>query len=147
MTVTPASDLSVTPMHHPQDAAIVEAIRARLPDVRIVYRYGSAGGAYEREESDLDIAVLAGHALSLDEKLSLSVALQEICGKEADVNDLRSLPVTLRVQIVTTGARLYASDTAAAEEYASRTLSDYVRLNEERREILEDVRRRGSVYG
>lgn len=55
--------------------------------------------------------------------------------------------MTLRVQIVVDGVRLYAADTAAAEEYDSRTLSEYVRLNEERRGILQDIRQRGRIHG
>lgn len=35
----------------------------------------------------------------------------------------------------------------AAEEYDSRTLSGYVRLNEERRAILADITERGGIYG
>ncbi|MDE2310534.1 MAG: nucleotidyltransferase domain-containing protein [Betaproteobacteria bacterium] len=137
----------LAPSTHPLDGAIVATLRADLPDLRAVYRYGSAGSIHEREDSDLDIAILAGHPLSFEEQCRLAADLMRVSERDVDLNDLRRLPVTLRVQIVTGGIRLYAADTAAAEEYDSRTLSDYTRLNEERRGILDDIQHRGRIYG
>lgn len=136
----------LAPSTHPLDGVIVATLRAGLPDLRAVYRYGSAGSIHEREDSDLDIAILAGHPLSFEEQCRLVTDLMRVSERDVDLNDLRRLPVTLRVQIVTGGIRLYAADTAAAEEYDSRMLSDYARLNEERRGILEDIQHRGRIY-
>ncbi|MFN3594688.1 MAG: type VII toxin-antitoxin system MntA family adenylyltransferase antitoxin [Thiobacillaceae bacterium] len=136
---------AITPRQHPLHAEIVEVLKAGLADLRLVYRYGTAGGAYARPDSDLDLAILAGHRLSLDEILQLSDQLSRIARCDVDLNDLRAIPVSLRVQIVLDGALLNAAD--AAEAYATHTLSDYVRLNEVRREILNDIRARGSIHG
>lgn len=139
--------LGIAPNSLPIDAAIVAALRADLPGLRTAYRYGSAGSVYEHVDSDIDLAVLADQPLSFDELSSLKIKLMRLTDRDVDLSDLGRLPVTLRVQIVVDGCRLFASDPRAADEYAARTLSDYARLNEERREILEDVRRRGSIYG
>lgn len=136
-----------TPDRHPFDEQVVAALRSGVPDLQAVYRYGSAGGEFERPESDIDLAVLAKRPLTLEEKLQMKDLLARLAGRDVDLHDLRALPVTLRVQIVIDGVRLYAANIPAAEEYDSRTLSDYVRLNEERRGILDDVRRRGSIRG
>ena len=139
--------ISITPRTHRLDDAIVATLRERLGDLRAVYRYGSAGGIYQRPDSDLDLAVLAGHRLSFDEQCALAAALSQLANLDVDLNDMRNLPVTLRVQIVTAGARIYAAHEPEAEEYDSRILSDYARLNEERRGILEDIRHRGRIHG
>jgi len=133
--------------HYQHDAAIVQKIVARLPDVRAIYRYGSAGTKYERKVSDIDIAILASRIVPLQEMLELAGELTVLTGREIDLHDLRKLPVSLRVQIVLDGKRLYCKDRAAAEAYDSRTLSEYVRLNEERRYILNDIKRREQIYG
>lgn len=138
---------SIVPTTLPIDAAIVAALQAGLPGLHVVYRYGSAGGSYERADSDIDLAVLADRPLSFEERSRLSVELMRLTDRDIDLNDLRQLPVTLRVQIVVDGCRLFATAAGAADEYAARTMSDYARLNEERKYILEDVRRRGSIYG
>lgn len=138
---------AITPRQHPLDADIVEVLRAGLADLRLVYRYGTAGGTYARPDSDLDLAILAGHRLSLAELIQLSGQLSRIARCDVDLNDLRVLPVSLRVQIVLDGVLLYAADAAEASAYATHTLSDYVRLNESRREILNDIRARGRIHG
>jgi predicted nucleotidyltransferase len=133
--------------HYPLDPDLVVIILERVADVIAIYRYGSAGSEFERPDSDLDIAILADHLLTFDERLDLAVRLAKLVGRDVDVVDMRGIPVTLRAQIAAVAARLYAGDLARADEFDSRAFSDYARLNEERRGILDDVRRRGSIYG
>ncbi len=71
----------------------------------------------------------------------------ELTGRDIDLHDMQKLPVTLRVQIVLQGKRIYCMDRVAAETYDSHTLSDYVRLNEERQFILQDIQQREQIYG
>ena len=129
------------------DHAIVAAVLARLPAARAIYRYGSAGGVFEREDSDVDIAVLSGAPLSFEIRMVLVVDLMRTLGRDVDMVDMGGVPVTLKIQIVASGARLYVADISDVDDYETRVFSDYARLNEERRGILEDVRQRGSVYG
>jgi len=68
-------------------------------------------------------------------------------GRDIDFYDMKKYPVTLRVQIVLEGNRIYSKDLIAAETYDTHVLSDYVRLNEERRLILKDVQQREQIYG
>jgi predicted nucleotidyltransferase len=129
------------------DVLIVARLRESLPGLRAVYRYGSAGSCYERPDSDIDLAVLLDMPLDFRLQNQLATELAQLTGREIDLNDMGRLPVTLRVQIVTQGVRLFATHHGAAEEYDSRTLSDYAYLNEARRGIMEDVRSRGNIYG
>ena len=130
-----------------RDEQIVSILNAGLPGLRAVYRYGSAGGMYERPDSDVDLAVLADVPLDFATQSRLAAELARLLGREVDLNDMHRLPVTLRVQIVTGGVRIFAANQPVAEEYDSRVLSDYAYLNEARKGILDDVRRRGSIYG
>ncbi len=137
----------VTPSHMAMDGAVVAAVRAHLPAARAVYRYGSAGGPFERDDSDVDIAILADKPLSFEARAALAAELMHLLGRDVDLVDMAGIPVTLKLQIVASGARLYAADLSDVEAYESRVFSDYARLNEERRGILEDVRQRGRVHG
>ena len=129
------------------DTAIVALLQRDVPGLCAVYRYGSAGGPHERLDSDIDIALLAEMPLPFGERQKLAIKLAELTHRDVDLNDMLTLPLTLRVQIVMNGVRLYARDHVAAEYYDTHTLSDYVRLNEERAGIMADVRARGSIYG
>ena len=139
--------MNLTPSRHPQDPVIIETVLASIADVVSLYRFGSAGSEYERADSDLDVAILAGHLLSFDERLNLAAGLSRVVGRDVDVVDMRAIPVTLRVQIAADGSRLFASNPNESAEFESRAFSDYARLNEERHGILEDIRQRGRIYG
>lgn len=129
------------------DPLMIETIIAKLPDVQAIYRYGSAGSIYERPDSDIDIAILASRIVTFQEITELVSTLMNLTGRDIDLHDLRKLPVTLRVQIVLQGTRIYCVDRVAAETYDTHTLSDYVRLNEERNLILKDIQQREQIYG
>jgi len=132
---------------HPPDQLIASIVADELPDVLAIYRYGSSGSTYQRADSDIDIAILADHRLSFREINHLSQDLATATGGEIDLHDIRALPVTLRVQIVLDGTRLYGNGKTPVEAYETLVLSEYVRLNEERREILNDIQKRGQIYG
>ncbi len=132
---------------YPLDPLIIKTIIAELPDVQAIYRYGSAGSKYERPDSDIDIAILANRIVPFQEMTKLAVTLMDLTGRDVDLNEMRKLPVTLRVQIILQGVRVFCKDQVAAETYDSHTLSDYVRLNEERQYILKDIQQREQIYG
>jgi len=51
------------------------------------------------------------------------------------------------MQIVSRGTRLYCADQIECDTYDNYIYSSYARLNEERSGILEDIAKRGTVYG
>lgn len=61
--------------------------------------------------------------------------------------DLRRASTVLRSQVVADADVLFTTGDADTEEVLDFVLSDYARLNEERRDIVRDVRERGSVRG
>jgi len=69
-----------------------------------------------------------------------------IFGRDVDLVDLRSASTVMRFQVVSTGRRLLCLDQEAVALFEMYALADYCRLNEERRAILDDVRRLGRVY-
>ena len=147
MNTDPPSSLDVTPPRSRYDDTIVNAVRTRVPHVLAVYRYGSAGGAFERADSDIDIAIRTPDGLPLESRIALAGELMDTFHRQVDVVDMAEIPVTLRVQIAAHGARLYCVNPGDSAEYESRAFSDYARLNEERRAILEDIRQRGHIHG
>lgn len=128
-------------------AALVERLRETFPALISVYRFGSYGTKYERPESDLDLAVYAGTALSGLEVWRTAQELASDIGRDVDLVDLAMASTVMRAQVIHNGGRIYCDDVVACETFEDYAYSSYARLNEERRGILEDIRRRGSVYG
>jgi predicted nucleotidyltransferase len=127
--------------------AVVNTLRQRLPGVLAIYLFGSHAAGTARRESDIDLAVLGPAPLADEERWHLAQSLAVALGRDVDLVDLRRASAVMRVQVIDSGKLLFESDPTQRQEFEAFALSDYARLNEERRGILDDIRARGSVYG
>ncbi|HVS63714.1 MAG TPA: nucleotidyltransferase domain-containing protein [Thermoanaerobaculia bacterium] len=137
---------SETPPEIPT-SEIVALLRERLPSLDAVYLFGSTAEGSALPGSDLDIAVLAGRPLEATERFELQIALAVLVRQDVDLVDLLRASDVLRIQVIANGALLFARDRQSVEAFEAYALSSYARLNEERRDILEQAQREGSVYG
>lgn len=128
--------------HH----TILSVIRSRVPDPIAVYVFGSTAAGAVHESSDLDLAVLPREPLTPGARWDLQQELAVALRNDVDLVDLRSASTVMRFQVVTTGELIHDGDPRERAEFEMLALSMYARLNEERREILEQVRREGRVY-
>jgi uncharacterized protein len=113
-----------------------------------LYLYGSRATGTANAGSDYDFALIAPLILEQAELEGIRESLSEILPGRPDVDcvDLRRIPLTLAAQILETGIVLFCEDEPERARLETRLLSMYASLNEERREILEDIAPRGSVY-
>lgn len=130
-----------------QYSEIIAAITASLPDVAAIYCFGSHGSAYERSDSDVDLAILGRGLFDPVATWDLSQDLAVRLRREVDLIDLAGASTVLQAQIVSGGERLFCADPGYCDSYEAYILSAYARLNEERKDILREVLNRGSVYG
>lgn len=128
-------------------ADIVAYLRLAVPDALAIYRFGTWGTVTERADSDLDLAVLARQRLPAAQSWEIAQQLATLAGRNVDLVDLHAASTVMAAQIVSQGERLHCSDTRCCAEYEDYIYSAYARLNEERREILRDIQKRGNVYG
>ena len=126
---------------------LLERLREEFPALISVYCFGSSGTEHERPESDLDLAVYAGGPLPIVKLWRVAQDLASVVGRDVDVVDLSSASTVMRAQVIHGGERFYCADEVGCETFEDYVYSSYARLNEERRGILEDILRRGSVYG
>lgn len=128
--------------------SIVALIRERLSPLAI-YLFGSQAEGQAQPGSDLDIAVLGSAPYDPWELFVLAqdlVALQE-SQPEVDLVDLATATPLLRAKVVTQGQRVFCEDSLRCDLFEIRVLKEYAYLQEERRQILEDIYRHGRVYG
>jgi uncharacterized protein len=126
---------------------LINALLEAIPGCLAIYRFGSWQTEAERGDSDIDLAVLPPEPIDPVRRWELAQALASMAGRDVDLVDLLGASTVLRIQVVARGQRLYCADLHAAEQFEDAVFSAYARLNEERREILADVRKRGNVYG
>ena len=120
------------------ESAISTIVRHE-PDVQAVYLFGSFGTGGERLGSDVDLALLLqpGRNGSLAAS-PLADALAETLGRDVDLVNLREVDTVFQKEIVMADRRIYCADATAADGFEMKVISDYQKLNEERREIIED---------
>lgn len=121
---------------------LIDSLRESIPDCQAIYSFGSWGTAAERADSDIDLAVLPLHPLDAVQRWELGQQLASLARRDVDLVDLLRASTVLRMQVVANGQRLYAADVNAVEQFEDTVFSSYARLNEERRDILDDVRQR-----
>ena len=125
---------------------IVDRILKTIPHARAIYRFGSAGTLFERPDSDIDLALLAPNSLDQMVCWELAQDLAALLKRDVDLVDLQRASTVLRHQIISYGQRIYCAHGFPAGEFESRALSDSVRLNESRRDILQDIQKRGRIH-
>lgn len=125
---------------------MVERLRARLPHLLAVYGFGSRVQGLATADSDLDVAVLVAGYADVITLWNLSGEVADLAGCAVDLVDLRAASTVLQYQIITGGARWWASDSHAAL-FESAILSEKTALDTARAGLLADIAQRGSVYG
>lgn len=126
---------------------LTRVLRERLPGLLAVYRFGSFGAPAQRADSDIDLGLLADNPLDPVQLFQLSAELATLAGREVDLVDLGTCTTVMRANIIAHGDLLHCSDRNRCESFASLAYSQYARLNEERRGILDDIQSSGSIHG
>lgn len=133
-----------------QIAAIVAIIRRDFPSAQAVYVFGSYAQGTPTADSDVDIAVLLPVEIARaagDLRLSdTALALYKCLRRDVDLVNLRLVSTVFQNQIIHTGRLIYSGDERARQEFEMLTLSFYIKLNEERAEIMRQFRTTRRAY-
>ena len=101
----------------PQDSKLKQTVLAVIrsnPAIELAILFGSIAAGKERNDSDLDLAVLAAQPMTVIEKMTLISELAENIGRPVDLVDLRSVGEPLLGQILQHGVRILGSNTQFA---------------------------------
>jgi len=120
--------------------AIQTRLEAEYPELEALYLFGSWGSEHQRDDSDLDIALLlpanANSSKTLDWYCLASELAELADTPKVDLIDLRKTNTILQMEIIDSGQRICASP--SADHFELLTLSKYQKLTEERRDIVSD---------
>ncbi len=124
----------------------IPILQSRVPGLLAIYAFGSQVQGSAGPESDLDLAVLVAGYADPFTLFSLTSELAELAGCPVDLLDLRAASTVMQYQVITTGERWWARDLQAAL-FETAILSEKTALDSARAGLLDDIQRRGSVYG
>lgn len=135
---------------------ITNTLTVEFPELQALYLFGSAAlqeaGSIEDvcSPGDIDIALLFPVETAQKKgPLSMTdaaVELEEYFSLPVDLVNIRNVSLSFRKEILATGRRVYSKDTKEADTFEMLTISFYQKLNEERREILEDFFKTRRAY-
>lgn len=133
-----------------QTEEIIRCIRQHYSEVQAIYLFGTYGTENEWKGSDVDIALLfRGDLAESVDYVSLSKlnsALESKLQRKVDLINLRKVSTVFQKEVIAADRRIFCADQNASDEFEMLTLSYYQKLNEERKEILDEFNRTGSAY-
>ena len=120
---------------------LIDVLIESVPDVCAICHFGSHASGDDRQDSDVDIAILPSRdqARPFDpvKLFSIRESLAARCSRDVDLVDLRAAPVVLAKEIIGANRRVFCPDSDHADEFEMLTLSLYQKRNDERREIVD----------
>ena len=126
---------------------IIKFLKEAFPEVIGIYLFGSRVNQENRLDSDYDLAFLLPFPTDNDYKLwliaqELAIAL----GQDVDLIDLGKATTVLAFQITAFGERIYCGSQMYCDLKEAYIISDYHRLNLERKEILLEIKESGQIF-
>lgn len=106
-------------------------------DLELLIVFGSFATNQQRQESDIDIAFLSKTEISNIQRWELQEKLAGAINTDVDLVDMSKCDDVLNFQIASKGRLIYARDEKEAQAYLDLVYAKYLKLNEDRREILE----------
>lgn len=125
----------------------IQMLHEAIPNIDAIYVFGSRASGAATPTSDLDIAVYTGTSVSTVDLWWLAQRVALIEGCDVDLVDLKRASTVLQYQIITTGTLIEVNNQLQTDLYEIFILRSYAELQRVRAPLLEDIKRRGSVYG
>ncbi len=103
----------------------LSTVLAAGPELRLAVLFGSRATGRANPNSDVDVALLFAHEVTLSEELDLQIALERAVGTSVDLVRLDEASTLVRWQVAVSGVPIVARDhewprfrARAASEYA-----------------------------
>ena len=127
------------------DGAVLASVRAKIPNLTALYVFGSQARGTPRQDSDLDLAVLAPGYIDPSLLWSLSNDIANLVNCEVDLLDLRAASTVMQYQVISTGKTVWDIG-LQAHLFEVYVLSEKLALDEAREPLLRAITKEGHVY-
>ncbi|MGB3588897.1 MAG: nucleotidyltransferase domain-containing protein, partial [Tunicatimonas sp.] len=93
------------------------------------------------------VAVLCTDQLEPLHRWDITQKLASLLRNEIDLVDLQQASTVMQFQVVSTGERIYCRDENELAWWELKVYQLYLTLNDDRKPILEEIKRTGTIYG
>lgn len=116
-------------------------------EVSAIILFGSYARNKERLDSDIDIAIKPKARLDKKELINLQNILEENINIDIHLINLDAIEEDFRYDILITGKELYVENQSEFLEYKLKAFNDYLELSEDRKIIIDKIKKGGTLYG
>lgn len=116
-------------------AVIISALSELQPE--IIYIFGSFLSEYYNDRSDIDIAFYSEQETDPYQSFLLGQNISRELGREVDLVPLKTASTVFQRQILETGQLIFEKEALFRQQFELLVLKKYLKLNEERQEIIE----------
>lgn len=117
---------------------ILEIIKLNIPEVEIIYIFGSYAEGTQTKESDVDIAFYSIKEYSEYFIFEIAQEISKILKKEVDLVQLKKSSTVFQKEVISKGIFIFEKNKIEREIFENTVLKKYMRLNEERKEIINN---------
>lgn len=132
-------------LHEEMQRQIINLLQVEI-DPEFIILFGSYATGTNRQDSDIDLAYFSEHPLSSYERFILVNDLAELIGIEVDLIDIKQIDTVFTMQIFSEGVPIFIQSQNEYTRQKMRAYSMYATLSEQRANIIESIKERGSVY-
>jgi predicted nucleotidyltransferase len=122
-----------------------DTITREFPNVAGIWLFGSNASGTDSVASDIDMAILFPERVDKIKLWQCAELIASRVNKDIDLIDLSEASTVLRAQVMQDGKRVYCADKSKCDIFETEALTDYLRFNDERKELLADIKARGKV--
>lgn len=118
----------------------IETVRKKIIkelNPQLIYLFGSYAKNRENDESDIDVAMLCKEKIDSVKLFDLQLSLGHILNKDVDLIDMNDIDIPFKIEIISARYPLFELSGEFRYEFEMKTISQYVKFNEEREIIFE----------
>ena len=124
---------------------IINKLQDAFPNLLAAYAFGSRIQGCSHSQSDLDLALLVPTYADRLLLWKVSNELANELGVDIDLLDFRAASTVMQFQILTSGERWWSKD-STADLYETFVLSEKIKLDEARKNLIDDIKKEGHIY-
>ncbi len=114
---------------------------------KFIYLFGSFAKGEGRNDSDIDLAIYTDKVIDSYILFIAAGNLSFEVKRDVQIVHLKDISTVFAAQIVGTKEVLYCEDEYLMANYEIRAFKEYAKLNEERKVILDTIKKDGRIYG
>lgn len=127
-------------------ASLADEARA-LDGLQAILRFESHGTVFARDDSYLGLAFLGARTWPHTRTIELAARLSSLSDRTVQCVDLRAVPGLVALEMLEEAEPLFVPDILALDLSQTRLDAERLNLGRWRRDILEGIRRRGTIHG